>query len=219
MASIEASTAKNGSWKIVGSGQMSDGRQNWPNGPTGWMSRAKPVKATVNATGQIAGLSQPSGGVSIRKGCLCIGCLQASIFWKKGENLPLGGLALKSRSALWPNTSKGYPRRVFCKGSAIIWGLDRENSRCGFWQRRRRVWLLRVPTGPRMPDSGAADRLDEFGEADLAFAAQPLGGEDRLHLLDRLSNVAVDDDVSYSAHWLISSAAFAILRRTTSSGS
>ena len=49
--------------------------------------------------------------------------------------------------------------------------------------------------------------------------AQPLGGEDRLHLLDRLSNVAVDDDVRYSAQWLISSAAFAILRRTTSSGS
>ena len=70
---------------------MSDGRQNWPKGPTGWMSRAKPVKATVNATGQIAGLSQPSGGVLSEKDACASVVSKRRFFGKRAKTCPWVG--------------------------------------------------------------------------------------------------------------------------------
>jgi hypothetical protein len=44
-------------------------------------------------------------------------------------------------------------------------------------------------------ESRPTDRLHELGEADLTFAAQPLGGENRPHLGDGRHDLAVDDNV------------------------
>src|SRR5437773_9480572 len=43
--------------------------------------------------------------------------------------------------------------------------------------------------------SAAAQAVDEVGEADLAGAAEALGGDDRLNLRNARVEIAVDDDV------------------------
>jgi hypothetical protein len=42
--------------------------------------------------------------------------------------------------------------------------------------------------------SAGAEAVDEIGEADLPGAAQPLGGDDRLHEADAVLDIAIDDD-------------------------
>ena len=83
-------------------------------GPTGWMSRAKPVKATVNATGQIAGLSQPSGGVYPKDACASV-VSKRRFFEKRAKTCPWVG-CFEVYLQIWPKHVEGISTTSVLQG-------------------------------------------------------------------------------------------------------